>query len=88
MKVRFESSFARDLRRIKDRELRKRVREAIERFETATKLREVGDVRKLKGAREAYRMRIGNHRLGFLFREEEIILVRFLDRRDVYRYFP
>ncbi len=88
MRVKFESSFARDLKRIKDRKLLKQVGEAIQRFETASELSDAGDVKKLKGAQDAYRMRIRSHRLGFLFKESVIIMVRFLDRREIYRFFP
>ena len=88
MRVKFESSFARDLKRIKDRKLRERVGEAIKRFESATGLHDVGDLKKLKGAQDAYRMRIADYRLGFLLRDGVITMVRILDRRDIYRYFP
>lgn len=88
MKVKFESSFARDLRRIKDRRLQERVAEAIQRFENAENLYEMEGVKKLRDARDAYRLRIGEHRLGLLIREGAVVLVRFLDRKDIYRYFP
>jgi mRNA interferase RelE/StbE len=88
LRVKFESSFARDLKRVKDRKLRKRIGEAIERFESAAELTDVGDFKKLKGYKEAYRMRIGDYRLGFLLRDRVVIMVRFLDRKNIYRYFP
>jgi len=33
-------------------------------------------------------MRIGDYRLGFLLRDRVVIMVRFLDRKNIYRYFP
>lgn len=88
MKVKFESSFARDLRRIQDRKLQERVGEAIQRFEDADTLFEIEGIRKLRDAQGAYRLRISEHRLGLLSRGDSVILVRFLDRKDIYRYFP
>ncbi len=44
-------------------------------------------LKKLKDAQDAYRLRIGDYRLGLLLREGAVILVRFLDRKDMYRHF-
>ena len=45
------------------------------------------DVKKLKG-RDAWRIRVGDYRLGLAFEEEVVVFVRVLHRREVYRYFP
>ena len=36
----------------------------------------------------AVRIRIGDYRLGIALERDVAILVRFLHRRDVYRFFP
>jgi len=51
-------------------------------------LLEIDGLKKLKGEQEAYRLRIGEYRLGFLLRSGDVVLVRFLDRKNIYRYFP
>ncbi len=88
MRVEFESSFARDLRRLKNRKLKQQVADIINRFETAEDLYDIAGIKKLRAARDAYRLRVGDHRLGFLLRSRVVIFVRFLDRRDIYRHFP
>lgn len=88
MNVRYESSFARDLKRIKDANLRKRIEALILRLEAASDLSEIDGVKKLKDASDAFRLRMGDYRVGFLLRDRDIILVRFLDRKEVYRHFP
>jgi mRNA interferase RelE/StbE len=88
VRVEFESSFARDLRRVRDRRLRERIAHVIEQLEAAKDLQEVEGVKKLKDAEGAYRLRIGDFRLGFLLKDRVVILVRFLDRKEVYRFFP
>ena len=45
-------------------------------------------VKKLHGHFFAYRIRIGDYRLGFFKENETIILVRFLKRADIYKLFP
>ena len=54
----------------------------------AEKLSELKHVKKITGNDFAYRIRIGNFRIGFLFNEQTITLVRILNRKDIYKYFP
>jgi mRNA-degrading endonuclease RelE of RelBE toxin-antitoxin system len=35
-----------------------------------------------------FRIRIGEYRLGMLVEGEAVEIVRFLHRREIYRYFP
>jgi len=77
-----------DLERVRDRRLKERVRRVIERLEAAETLQEVEGVKRLRGGEGYYRIRIGDHRLGLVLEGEKVVLVRFLHRKDVYRYFP
>jgi mRNA interferase RelE/StbE len=88
LNVEFKSSFARDLTRIKDGSLKRRVKEMIELVERVDTLQEIGGIRKLRGGDQYYRIRIGDYRLGLLLDEDTVIFVRFLHRKDIYRYFP
>ena len=88
MRTAFRKSFARDLKKIKDRALLDRVRKKIEEVEQAASLSEVQGVKKLGGAEEYYRVRVGSYRIGIAVEEEEVEFIRFLHRRDIYRYFP
>jgi len=36
----------------------------------------------------AYRIGIGDYRIGLILEDETLIFVRFLHRKDLYRYFP
>lgn len=88
MKVEFKRSFTKDLRGIKDKGLLKRVKETIEEVEQARSFPEIQGVRKLRSEDRYYRIRIGDYRLGIVVEGEVVIFVRFLHRRDIYRYFP
>ena len=88
MKVEFRSSFARDLTKIRDKALLKRVAELIEEVERAQSLTEVSNLKKLKGRTDYYRIRIGNHRVGITRAGDNLVFVRFLNRNEIYRYFP
>ena len=88
MKVEFKASFARDLKKIKDKTLKSRVKGVIEAVEQAQGLQEIEGLRKLRGDAGYYRIRLGEYRLGLLVEGDTVTLVRFLHRRDIYRYFP
>jgi mRNA interferase RelE/StbE len=86
--VRFKESFVRDLRHIKDKGLLTRVRELIELVEQAPHLGQVVDLKKLRGGGNYYRIRVGDYRIGLIVEGDASTFVRFLHRKDIYRYFP
>ena len=88
MEVRPTRRFIRDISRIQDTVVLRRVDEAISALETAASLRDVPGILKLSGFDQDYRIRIGDYRLGFSLEEGVVILYRLLHRRDFYRYFP
>ncbi|MFP4345931.1 MAG: type II toxin-antitoxin system RelE family toxin [Anaerolineales bacterium] len=88
MKVIFKNSFVKDLQKIKDHALATRVRQLIETLEDATTIQDLSNLKQLKGATSYYRMRVGDYRLGLSIEGETVTLIRFLHRKDVYRYFP
>lgn len=88
MRTSFRKSFARDLKKTKDRVVLDRVQDVIEKVQAAGNLQEISDLRKLSGTENCYRIRIGDYRIGLLVEEDTIVFVRCLNRRDLYRYFP
>ncbi|QXE23968.1 plasmid stabilization system protein [Richelia sinica FACHB-800] len=51
-------------------------------------LEEITNLKKLQGYDNAYRIRIGDYRLGVIFDGETLIFERVLHRKEIYRYFP
>lgn len=88
MRTRFRTSFERDLRKVRDRQVLTRVAAAIREIEGAESLGDLRSVKPLVGSPGFYRIRIGDYRLGMLVEGEAVEIVRFLHRREVYRYFP
>ena len=89
MKLRIEKSFDRDVDRIKDKKILKKLRAFILTIENAQTIREIPHVKKIEGYESYYRIKIGDYRLGMeRVSNKEIILIRFLHRKDIYRYFP
>jgi len=88
MKLEFRKSFLDDLKRIQDRTVLQRVTHLIETLEQTGTLADVAHLKKLKGGGNHYRVRIGDYRLGLSVVDDVVCLVRFLGRKDIYKYFP
>lgn len=88
MKVAFEASFARDLKHIRDRQLLLRVQQVIEGVKEAATIDAVAGMKKLQGYDTFYRLRLSDYRIGLEVVDDRVIFVRFLHRKDIYRYFP
>ena len=88
MKTIFRRSFERDLKKIRDGNLLEKIWQSIETVESAHDLSEVSSVRKMRGAANCYRIRIGDYRIGLEVGRSTAEFVRILHRRDIYRFFP
>jgi mRNA interferase RelE/StbE len=89
MKIRIAKSFARDVDRIRDKKLLAKLRDLLSLLEEVQSIREIAQTKKIRGYDSLYRIKIGDYRLGLEeFSGQEVILVRFLHRKEIYRYFP
>ena len=60
----------------------------IEELQKTNTLYSINDLKKLKGYKTAYRIKMGDYRIGFIFEQNTIKLSRVLNRKEIYRYFP
>ena len=88
MKVEFRESFAKDLKALKDKNILKRAKEVIAAVEKADSLMSIPNLKKLKGGGNYFRLRVGDYRVGVALTDDKVIFVRFLNRKDIYKYFP
>lgn len=88
MKTAFRESFARDLKAVRDKRLLQRVKETVEAVEQADSLGDLPNFKKLKGEKNYFRLRVGDYRIGVALEENTLVFVRFLNRKDIYKYFP
>jgi mRNA interferase RelE/StbE len=84
----FRASFLRDVRKLRDREVRERVERSIRNVEVAPDVERIAQFRWLTGAAGHGRIRVGDWRIGVIVEEETVTFVRCLHRREVYQYFP
>ena len=88
MRVIFDRRFAKDLKNISDQHAKDKITEAIESVEKAGRLSDIPNLKKMQGAKNAYRISVKNFRIGFFYQNQEIEFVRCLDRKDIYKKFP
>lgn len=88
MNTQFKESFAKDLRKIRDKDLLKRAKATIETVEQTQSLDEIPNLERLKGWSKYYRIRVDDYRIGLAIEGDIVTFVRFLRRKDIYRYFP
>lgn len=84
----FHKQFEKEIRKINDKNLARLIEEVILAVKAAPILSEVRNLKKLSGHKNAYRIRIGDFRIGIYVNENTVEFSRFLHRREVYRYFP
>lgn len=101
MVVVYEKKFLKDLQKIKDKNVLKRIQLKLEEIEVIVGSHEdngeppaIPGLVKLQGYDYYYRIRVGDYRLGISIEitlddiEDVFRFVRCLHRKDIYRYFP
>ena len=88
MTTEFLTTFYRDLDKLTEQSVKDDVVAAIENVEAAAKPSEIRQLKKLKGYKNAYRIRIGNYRIGVIIEKGVVEFARVAHRREVYRIFP
>ena len=88
MKVEFLKSFSKDLDSVNSKSIKRSLIRIIESLEKQQDLNKIPNIKKLKGFRNAYRIRVGDYRLGFFLEDSTVQLARFLHRKDIYKLFP
>jgi mRNA interferase RelE/StbE len=66
----------------------KAVSELIEIAEQAQSLKGIPSLKKLKGHKTAYRVRIGDYRVGFFLERSGILFAALAPRKSIYNKFP
>ena len=88
MLVTAKKSFNKDIEKIKDKKLALRIKNIISSLQNATTIELLPNTKKLKGSTTAYRIKLGDYRIGFFLKENIVELTAFAHRKDIYKYFP
>lgn len=88
MKVWIDKSFEKDLKALTNLKVRNRLADLIELVQDAATPENIPRLAKIQGFDTFYRIRLGDYRVGIEMTNDEIIFLRVLHRKEVYRYFP
>jgi len=88
MIVSIRKSFKKDVSKIRDKKLLKRIANVIENVRNAESIDDIRNLKKIAGHEFYYRIRIGNYRAGLEIIEEDAAFLRFGHRKDFYNFFP
>jgi len=88
MKVIFLEKFSKDLDKLKDKKARQFIKNAVLKVEEAPSLEKITGLKRLKGEKGAYRLRVGNYRIGLYIQGNTVEMARVAHRKDIYDVFP
>lgn len=88
MKLQFEKNFLKDIEKLSDKTISTKLKAKLIELEEQSDLASVPNIKKLKGHKVYYRLKIGDYRLGFSYEDGVVNIIRFLHRKDIYKLFP
>ncbi len=89
MKTEYLPTFIKELKALKSTPVYTSIKNfAFQDILTCQNLSDISNIKKIKGEDNAYRIRVGDYRIGFFIIGDTITFSRVLHRREFYRYFP
>ena len=88
MQVNFTKRFSKQLDTLHDEVLRVKLRTTVSMVMAASTIRDIPHLKKLKGHLSAYRIKLGDYRIGLFIEEDNVLFAAFEHRKDIYNKFP
>ncbi|MBC8054334.1 MAG: type II toxin-antitoxin system RelE/ParE family toxin [Sphingobacteriaceae bacterium] len=88
MEVNFNRKFLKDLSQIPEKTRSKVEYLVFQEIPAYSELAQIQNLKKLKGYKEFYRIRLGDYRIGLKITEALISFERILHRKEIYKLFP
>jgi mRNA interferase RelE/StbE len=88
MKVEFLQQFYDDIDNINNQAVKNSLSNVIRQAIEASKPQEINHIRKLRGQRNAFRIRLGEYRIGVYIEKDTVEFARIAHRKDIYKLFP
>ena len=88
MIVKIDRSFEKDTDKIKNKNILQKIVTCIEEVQNANTLKEINNLKKMKGTKEYFRIRIAEYRIGLIISNNTVTFERVLHRKDIYKKFP
>lgn len=88
MEIKFREKFEKDIENITHQKVLDDIVKVIEDVENAKKPQDINNIKKMKGDKTAFRIRIGKYRIGIYIVKETVEFTRVLPRDKIYKHFP
>jgi len=88
MEIAFTKIFSKQIDALRDEPLKLRLAQAVQNVMWANTLQDIVNLKKMKGHPTAYRIRIGDYRIGLFFEEGTVVFAYLAHRKDIYDRFP
>jgi mRNA interferase RelE/StbE len=89
IEVNYSDTFLKDLKLLKSTPYYKKIKAVcFDELPTCSTTAEIRNLKKLEGHPNCYRIRVGDYRVGIHIKGNSIFLIRVLDRKEIYRFFP
>ena len=88
MKTEFTKKFSKQVNKSADKFIKKELFAIIKQAQSAQKIEDIPKLKKLKGYKHTYRIRLGEYRIGIHLNKQTVIFAAFDHRSDNYKNFP
>lgn len=89
MNIEYNEQFLKDLKKLKNTASYPTIKRlCFEELPEYEALSSVSHVKKIRGYKSYYRIRVGDYRVGLKDEGNMIVLMRVMHRKDIYRVFP
>ncbi len=88
MQVLFTKTFHKEISKLRDKKLAHTIEAIIVEVKSVKHLTDISGLKKLTGYKNAYRIRIGDYRIGLVLENNTLIFSAFNNRKEIYKYFP
>jgi len=88
MKTEFLTQFIRDTDKLSAQSIRNEVIMAIKNVEDSASPAGIKGLKKLSGYKNAFRIKIGDYRIGIFIVRNKVEFARVIHQKDIYKVFP
>ena len=88
MRTTYKKKFLKDLNSVPE-PVKEKIQEIVfEKIPCTDNVQQINGIKKMKGYSDYYRIRFSEYRIGISVKEDRVVFLRVLHRKDIYKYFP
>lgn len=88
MQIEFLESFDKDIDRLNNKAVNNKLLDIISSVQNAVKYTDIRNIKKLQGHKFAYRIRVGDYRIGVFIENGIVEFARIIHRKEIYNNSP